>query len=144
MLCHISTDLCCSWPSWARSKSSQWSADTVLSLGWAPSNPQRHWLPYWVAKGLLLHLYVQREGMANAHRKEILDSVPAVGPVVTPSAAAGLLQESTRNSAWAQSDPLGAALHLPAACRVGAPSASCCSSATGFERQIVYSIHYFI
>lgn len=81
-------------------------------------------------------------------RRYSLDSVPAVGPVVTLSAAAGCLQENTRNSACAQSDPLGAPLGaplcLPAACRGGAPSARCCNSAAGFKRQIVLSVHDFI
>lgn len=77
-------------------------------------------------------------------RRYSLDSVPAVGPVVTLSAAAGCLQKNTRNSACAQSDPLGAPLCLPAARRVGAPSARCCNSAAGFKRQIVLSVHDFI
>lgn len=77
-------------------------------------------------------------------KRYLLDSVPAVGPVVTPTAAAGCLQENTRNSVYEQSDPSGAPLYLPAAPRVGSPSASCCSSATGFKRQTRISPLFYL
>lgn len=113
-------------------------------------------------KDLLLHLFVQ--GGKGGHRCSQEDAhvcVPAVGLVasktyqpislcqaqvderctslviLTQSAAIWMPVGEHEELCVCQSHTLAVLSCLPAACRIGAPSSRCCSSAAGFKRQIV-------